>query len=72
MVAIEVPSNWTALQNKDLEQALIWRETTDRIFQQYLGCDEGKYIVTGVGQDGERKYLIAEKVDLALLKHLAM
>ena len=72
VVAIEVPSNWTALQNKDLEQALIWRETTDRIFQQYLGCDEGKYIVTGVGQDGERKYLIAEKVDLALLKHLAM
>ena len=69
-IAIEIPENWTALQRKDFEGASKWRIATDLFFQHYLGYDEGKYIVTGVGEDGNRKYLIAEKVNLALLECL--
>jgi len=70
-IAIEVPSGWTALQRENLQQALKWREATDKLFQHYLGCREGKYIVTGVGEDSDRKYLIAERVNPALLDRLA-
>ncbi len=70
-IAIEIPADWTGLQKRDLQEALRWREATDRLFQHYLGCEEGKYVVTGAGQDGPRKYLIAERVDSALLERLA-
>ncbi len=62
VIAIEVPANWTAMQRDDLELALRWRETTDRVFAHYLGCDPGRYAVTGVGQDGDARFLLAERV----------
>lgn len=71
-IAIEIPANWTGLQKEHLEEALRWREVTDRLLQHYVGCEEGKYVVTGVGRDGYRKYLIAERVDSALLERLGM
>ena len=69
-MAIEIPAHWTALQKDHPEQATRWRASTDKLFQHYLGCEEGRYIITGVGEDGEQKYLIAEKVDLALLEKI--
>lgn len=70
-IAIEIPSDWTALQNTSPQEALVWREYSDAIFQRYIGCDNGKYIVTGVWEDGSQKYLIAEKLDSALLEKLS-
>jgi predicted GNAT superfamily acetyltransferase len=62
LIAIEVPRDWTALQQEDLPSALAWREATDRLLGHYLGRDEGKYAVTGVGTEGERRFLLAERV----------
>ncbi|MFQ5595154.1 MAG: GNAT family N-acetyltransferase [Anaerolineae bacterium] len=70
-IAIEIPASWTGLQKERLEEALVWRHATDRLFQRYIGWKEGDYMVTGVGEDGDRKYLIAERVDSALLESLA-
>jgi predicted GNAT superfamily acetyltransferase len=66
-IAIEVPANWTAVQRENLPLALRWRETTDRLFTHYLGCDPGKYVISGVGQDGDARYLLAERVTQELL-----
>lgn len=62
MIAIEVPANWTAMQRENLALAQRWRETTDLLFAHYLGCAPGKYAVTGVAQDGDARYLLAERV----------
>ena len=70
VIAIEIPNNWTALQQAELEQALAWREVTDRIFAHYLGSTPGKYVLTGVGVRGERRYLIGEQVNEEIWQHL--
>lgn len=70
-LAIEVPPDWTNLQGRDVQQAQMWREATDRLFHRYLGCEEGKYMITNVAQDGARRFLIAERIDPALLQRLA-
>ncbi len=69
-MAIEIPAHWASLQKNDPERAARWRISTDELFGCYLGCEEGRYAITGVGEDGERKYLIAERADLALLERL--
>ena len=70
-LAIEIPAAWTRLQKENLQQARRWREITDKIFGHYIGHEEGKYIVKGVGEDGDRKYLIAERAGQALYDELA-
>ncbi|MEZ4584608.1 MAG: hypothetical protein R3A10_23740, partial [Caldilineaceae bacterium] len=70
VLAIQIPADWTGLQSRDLDEAVAWRATTDRIFQRYLGRQPGKYVVTGVGVAGERRYLIAQRVDDALWENL--
>ena len=47
--------------------ALRWRATTDEILSEHLGTEDGQYVLTGVGRDGERRYLIGERIDAALL-----
>ena len=69
-IAIEIPANWTALQQENLEAALQWRAATDSLFQRYIGHKPGQYVVTGVGVDGERRFLIAEQVNDALWEQL--
>jgi len=71
VVAIEVPADWTALQGASLEEALRWREATDRLFQHYLGGREGRYVITGAATDLERRFLIAQRVEPGLLESLA-
>lgn len=70
-IAIEVPADWTGVQRRDVRQAQQWREGTDRIFERYLGSEEGRYIITHAGQDGSRRFLVAERVDAGLLERLA-
>lgn len=61
MLAIEIPADWTGLQQQNPDEALAWRATTDRLFSHYIGSNPGKYVVTDVGIDGERRYLIIQQ-----------
>jgi predicted GNAT superfamily acetyltransferase len=70
IIAIEVPADWTALQQEDLAAAQAWRQVTDVVLAHYIGSDEGKYVITGVGTEGERRYLLAERVSNSLWRHL--
>lgn len=69
-IAFEIPADWTALQRADLAEARRWRETTDRLFLHYLGKEPDRYIVTDAAVDGPRRYLLARRVDEALLARL--
>ena len=69
-VAIEIPASWTTLQQENPELAAAWRSGTDRIFSEILGCQSGQYMITGVAEDGAKKYLIAQSVDAQLLEKL--
>jgi predicted GNAT superfamily acetyltransferase len=59
-VAIEIPRDWTSLQSLDYETAWFWRQTTDQILSALLGPGDDRYMITAVGRDGGRSYLIAE------------
>lgn len=69
-IAIEIPANWTTLQHDDPAEAAAWRNATDKLFQHYIGRNAGQYVVTDVGTDGERRFLIAGQVNDALWTHL--
>ena len=71
-IAIELPESWTRLQAEDINLALKWRNTTDRLFEHYLGPAEGKYIITGLGKDAEKRFLIGERVDQKLIDRLSL
>ena len=70
LIAIEVPLDWTGLQQQDLDAALAWRRVTDEILQHYIGIDQGKYAITGVGIAEDRRFLLAERVSPALWQRL--
>jgi predicted GNAT superfamily acetyltransferase len=70
IIAIEVPVDWTAVQQANLPEALAWRQITDAVLQHYVGAERGKYVITGVGIDRERRFLLAEKVSPALWERL--
>lgn len=66
-IAIEVPADWTALQHASRDEALRWRESSDTLLAHYLGAEEGRYAVAGVGHDGNRRFLIAERITAEML-----
>lgn len=70
IIAIEIPANWTQVQNEDLDVARRWRETTNTIFRHYIGHEAGKYMITGIGHEGPRKFLLAEQANTKLLEQL--
>ena len=70
-LAIEIPPDWTALQRDEPEVASQWRATTDELFANYLGINDGDYVITGVGRDGEQRYLVAERASESLWRGLA-
>lgn len=41
-IAVEVPANWTALQQSDRKAAFEWRINSDRIFQSLIGIEPRK------------------------------
>lgn len=69
-LAFEIPAEWTELQNRDLEAAQAWRQATDRLFAHYVGWQEGRYLITAAGVDGEGRFLIGERVDEKLLSRI--
>jgi predicted GNAT superfamily acetyltransferase len=69
-VAIQIPANWTTLQQHEPEAALNLRQSTDALFQRWLGPEPGKLVLSGVAEDGPRKYLLAERVTPDLLEAL--
>ena len=70
LIAIEVPVDWTGLQQQDLDAALAWRRLTDEVLQHYIGSTQGKYTITGVGAAEDRRFLLAERVSPALWQQL--
>jgi predicted GNAT superfamily acetyltransferase len=69
-IAFEIPADWSVLQKVNLAAAQRWRETTDQLFVHYLGSETGRYIITGTGVDGDRRYLVGQRVDEKLLDSL--
>lgn len=61
-IAFEIPADWPRLQQENLDLAQRWRENTDALFAGYLGLKPGRYMVTDAGKDGERCFLIAQRV----------
>jgi len=70
VVAIEIPANWSALQESQIHAAQAWREVTDAILQHLLGMEEGQYVLTNAGVLDDRRFLIAERVTPVLLSQL--
>ncbi len=70
-LAIEIPADWTSLQRDEPEIASRWRATTDELFVNYLGVNDGDYVITGVGRDEERRFLVAERASESLWRGLA-
>ncbi len=70
ILAIEVPADWTALQQHDIGAAQTWRALTDEIFAAYIGVGPGQYVVTGVAADGDRRFLLAERTGESLWARL--
>lgn len=73
LIAIEIPGDWTRMQLDPAQRAdaLRWRTTTDTILGECVGPGEGQYALTGVGRDGDRRFLIGERVDAAFLARIA-
>jgi predicted GNAT superfamily acetyltransferase len=69
-IAIEIPANWTEMQQQEGDAALRWREATDRLFSHYVGEKPGEYVITGVATDHDQRFLIGQRVDGALWTHL--
>ena len=69
-IAIEIPSDWVALQRQDMPTAQRWRDITNRLLDHYLGSQQGRYFITGTGVAGSRRYVIGERVDNRLLEKL--
>jgi predicted GNAT superfamily acetyltransferase len=70
VIAIEIPANWTTLQQTQPDEALHWRAATDQLFSHYLGSNPDQYVITDVGVDGEQRFLIAQRADDALWARL--
>ncbi len=70
LIALEIPADWTKLQQEAPEEALHWRTATDQLFGHYLGSSPGQYVITDVGVDGEQRFLIAQRAHTALWNQL--
>lgn len=60
---IQIPNDWTLMQNVNQPLAAIWRKATDAIFKKCLGTTDNKYALTGIVSDPENGnvFLIAQK-----------
>lgn len=71
MIAIEIPEDWTSVQQRDSMAAQHWRNATDTLFSRYVGQQPDQYVITGVAVESDRRFLIGEQVDDALWRRLA-
>lgn len=70
-IAIEIPADWSALQRTNLEEAVRWRATTDRLLSHYVGSQPGRYVLTASAAEGERRFLIGRRVEEGVLEQLS-
>lgn len=56
---IEIPINWTEMQENNVRLAERWRERTDLLFDGIIGTGSEKYVIGGGVVEEERAYLIA-------------
>lgn len=67
-LAIEIPGDWTALQNSQLERAVRWRAWSDDLLSRCVGLGAGKYVIMDVANAGDRWYIVGHRYnDLSLL-----
>jgi predicted GNAT superfamily acetyltransferase len=66
-IAVEIPSDWTALQRDEPALAAAWRQATDALFMAHLGYEPGRYLVADAAAEGPRRYLIAHRFTPELL-----
>lgn len=52
-ILVEIPKDWTGLQRDDIDTAVVWRDTTDKIFEKTIGAQTGRYVVTQCLDDNE-------------------
>lgn len=71
-IALEIPANWTAMQQQTPDLAARWRATTDQILKHYVGLEEGKYVMTDVAVEGSRRYLIGQRFHQARWDELTL
>jgi predicted GNAT superfamily acetyltransferase len=69
-IALEIPANWTAMQQQTPDLAARWRTTTDQLLIYYVKLKEGKYVMTDVAMEGTRRYLIGQRFHQALWDEL--
>ncbi|MDE0139938.1 MAG: hypothetical protein OXI80_06455 [Caldilineaceae bacterium] len=69
-IAIEIPSDWVALQRQDQAAAQRWRDVTNQLLDHYLGSEPGQYIITATGVMRSRRFIIGERVNDSLLDDL--
>jgi len=62
-IAFEVPNNWNEIQSSDPVVAGRWRDTTDALFEYYLGPDGRGYAICEVGVSEGKNFLLARKIE---------
>lgn len=70
-IAIETLRSGTPFSAITLKRRAV-AQTTDDLFMHYIGKAEGKYVITGVGVDNERHFLVGERSSRALWKRLGV
>ena len=61
LMAIEIPRDWTALQQADLMAARAWRTNLDDLLLRCLGDSSDRYRITNAVIHEGRSYLLAEQ-----------
>ena len=68
LMAIEIPRDWTALQQADLMAARTWRTNLDGLLLRCLGDSPDRYRITNAVMHEGRAYLLAEQATDELLR----
>lgn len=68
LIAIEIPRDWTALQQSDLAAARAWRTNLDDLLLRCLGEGPDQYLITNAVIHRERAFLLAEQATNNLLR----
>ena len=68
LIAIEIPRDWTALQQSDLAAARAWRTNLDDLLLRCLGEGPDQYLITNAVIHRGRVFLLAEQATNNLLR----
>lgn len=70
-IAVEIPVDWTDLQQRDPALSTAWRDTTDALLSGRLGFAPGRYVIADVAAEGDRRYLIGHRFEALQFQLLA-